>query len=224
MAARKPRSEPAAPPPDPPAVARRRAKAKGDPADKVSATPKRKPRAKRPPALAAPRTVQVAAYERAARLPVRLRRDTNRIPQAWVDDYLASLQAGEEQLSLRDEIALVDAMVGEVLEQIGKAATLPISQDPDVMQAQAALGARHRSTLALLMEQRRKLVETEQRNRHMLAAEVVQSILRRTVDVLGAHVADRAVLQAVARDLRGILAEFRLSTAQMVAGDDVGAG
>lgn len=158
--------------------------------------------------------VVVSGYSRARRLPTPLRRHSSLIPKEWLDSYTASIDSGEVQLSLRDEIALVDAMVGELLETLGG---LLGKRLDDSQAAQAALA---RQSLMGLIEQRRKLVETEQKHSHMLAAEVVQGILRRTVDVLGSHVADRAILQAVARDLRGVLAEFRLSTASMLAGED----
>lgn len=165
------------------------------------------------PAPAAPDDglIHVRSFTR-RRLPAGERgpRYVARVPPAWVETYLLSLDSGAEQLSLRDEIALLDSMTNEVLSRLTDSLAAPDGDDA------AKEAAYARTALMALVEQRRKLVDSEARNNSMMAAEVVQQLLRRVVDVLGAHVSDRAVLTAVARDLRGILADYRMSTGAMV--------
>lgn len=96
----------------------------------------------------------------------------------------------EELLSLRDEVALLDARIAETLDG------LP-SDDKWAM-------------AILLVEQRRKLVESEQKRlatmNQYVSVEQIYTFIAALGGILRQHVADRHALAAIQRDLSRLLA------------------
>ena len=100
------------------------------------------------------------------------------LPAGLTERYVTA-RTDPELLSLRDEIGLVDTRITEVLTQ---------SSDPD-----APLGDVW-ETLEPLIEQRRKLVESEHKRLHVLhsviTAEQLMLLLATITNVIRAHVHD----------------------------------
>jgi hypothetical protein len=155
------------------------------------------------------------------------------LPSSMFAAYGAALH-DPELMSLRQEIALVDARIIDVLKRVdtGEAGVLwsqaqdamarferaKAKQDVDAMHAALAevqrlitggtadYAAWHE--VGALIEQRRKLVESEQR-RLTLSAEVLSreqalALMGQVVDILRRHVPDRQVLQAIALDMQAL--------------------
>lgn len=111
------------------------------------------------------------------------------LPAALRDRY-EQARGDEDLLSLRDELALVDARIGEVLQ--GKL---------DDTRWSEALG---------LIERRRKLAESEQRRlatlNQYVSIEQIYAFIGALGSILREHITDRRALAAVQRDLSGLLA------------------
>lgn len=96
-------------------------------------------------------------------------------------------------LALRDEIGLVDAHVGELLESF--------QDDPDDPDTWERIIAG--------IEQRRKLVESERKRlvemRQMITAEQALALIAAISDVVRRHVDDPHILGAISRDIARII-------------------
>ena len=115
------------------------------------------------------------------------------LPTALVGRYVAA-RTDPELLSLRDEIGLVDTRITEVLTSISDSAT-PL----------AAVW----ETLEPLIEQRRKLVESEHKRLHVLhsviTAEQLMLLLATVTNVIKTHVTDREALSAISLGLKRLM-------------------
>lgn len=114
-------------------------------------------------------------------------------------DIPTRLAAGYQQalsdpdlLQLNDEIRLTDSLMSELLERF----------DPS--------SATHRRELAELIEQRRRLVESEGKRltamQQMITIERALALIGRITEAVLKHVDDPAARQAIARDIRAIVA------------------
>lgn len=99
-----------------------------------------------------------------------------------------------ELLNLSAEIALTDAMTREVMESLENANP----NDKDEVN-------RHFNRLITLTENRRKLVETEQKRRvamqNMITAEGAAAMIAALLDSVKRHVSDTRALAAIAADI-----------------------
>ena len=115
------------------------------------------------------------------------------LPTALVDRYVTA-RTDPELLSLRDEIGLVDTRITEVLTSTSDSAT--------------SLGTVW-ETLEPLIEQRRKLVESEHKRLHVLhsviTVEQFMVLLSTITEVIKTHVHDREALSAISLDLKRLM-------------------
>ena len=115
------------------------------------------------------------------------------MPAGLTERYVAA-RTDPERLSLCDEIGLVDTRITEVLIQ---------SSDPD-----ASLGTVW-EFLEPLIEQRRKLVESEHKRLHVLhsviTVEQLVLLLATITDVIKTHVHDRQALSAISLELKRLM-------------------
>ena len=99
-----------------------------------------------------------------------------------------------ELLNLSSEIALVDSMTRDVLESLEQ---VPASDKEQVHS--------HFYRLSNLTEQRRKLVETEQKRRvamqNMMTSEQAGVMVATLLDSVKRHVSDKRALEAIAADV-----------------------
>lgn len=143
------------------------------------------------------------------------------LPTAIGERYQQAL-TDPELLSLRDEIALIDARTQEVLH-----ATIDDPCWDDVVMAWRAFQAtgsedsrdrlaavieQPRSPIAnwesllVLLDQRRRLVESERKRlvetRQMITSEQAMVLLAAVVSILRAHIHDRNILAAISADIQ----------------------
>ena len=115
------------------------------------------------------------------------------LPAGLAERYVVA-RTDPELLSLRDEIGLVDTRISEVLTQ---------PSDPD-----ASLGTVW-EFLEPLIEQRRRLVESEHKRLHALqaviTAEQLMILLSTVTDVIKTHVQDRQALSAISLELKRLM-------------------
>ncbi len=116
------------------------------------------------------------------------------LPAQLAERYTQARQDAE-LLSLQDEIALVDTRIGDLLATPGDGG------DGEVAWAE----------LARLIEQRRRLTESEVKHRaaagQMVALEQVLALAGALAASVTAHVTDPAVRDAIHRDLEQLLAQ-----------------
>lgn len=142
--------------------------------------------------------------------------------------------ADEKLIELRDEIALVDVRQGELLARLDSGLTLRhwraaqrahadmlVAMDakdvPAMQQAINDLGAAltlgtndgvQWAEIMDLTEQRRKLVESEQKRmalaQQMITAEQGMTLIARLVEIVRKNVNDQSVLDAIAAELRAV--------------------
>lgn len=121
-------------------------------------------------------------------------RHSRDLPAQLSERYREAL-ADTDLLSLRDDIALVDARVTELLETL--------EDNPAAWDA-----------ITDLFETRRKLVDSERRRlvdlQQMMTAEQAMTMLAVIVDIVKQHVTDPAELQAIAQDIGRIAERNRL--------------
>jgi hypothetical protein len=162
-------------------------------------------------------------------------RYSKHLPSRLAARYAEAL-SDPELLALRDEIALVQTRETELLEHLDsglslqrwRAAQTAYSNLIVAMQArdsaglqtalialEDALGAPARDDYAVwdevvaLTEQRRKLVDSEQKRlavaQQMISAEQAMALIARLTDTVRKHVDDPSVLAAIAAELRAIV-------------------
>lgn len=120
------------------------------------------------------------------------------LPDNIRDRYHQAL-GDNELISLRDEIALVEVQIVATLE----AQTKPDAPPEDI------IGARAR--LYDLIEQRRRLVETERKRlvdmQQMITSEQAMLLVGALVGIIRARVNDPSTLAAIQSDINGLLAQ-----------------
>jgi hypothetical protein len=161
-------------------------------------------------------------------------RHSKYLPARLVERYGEAV-GDSELLALRDEIALVDVRLGELLERIdtgeSQALWMQLGATFEEMQqsyaSQNASGfARAVKNLAAIieqggradqvwddigkqLEQRRRLVESERRRlvdmQQMLTAEQAMVLLAAVVDVVRQNVTDRDTLAAISADIKRLV-------------------
>lgn len=113
------------------------------------------------------------------------------LPKGLAAHYSAA-RSDRELLGLREEIALVDARMMQLLEQAST------SRRRDV-------GVKAWKTLVFLIEQRRKLVETEAKRlkdlQQLISVERAMTLIAAVADLVRQHVSDRAQLAAISAGL-----------------------
>lgn len=111
------------------------------------------------------------------------------IPTRLSKGYQEAL-SDPDLLQLNDEIRLTDSLMSELLERF----------EPT--------NPKHRGDLAELIEQRRKLVESEGKRltamQQMITIERALALIGRITEAVLRHVDDPAARQAIARDIRAI--------------------
>jgi hypothetical protein len=113
------------------------------------------------------------------------------LPKGLIARYEQAAQ-DPELLALRDEIALLDARMVELMHKLGGG-----EADQEVWkEIYAALEQRRR----LVESERRRLVEMQQ----MITAEQALVLVARVADVVRKYISDRAVLAAISDELRAI--------------------
>jgi hypothetical protein len=143
----------------------------------------------------------------------------------------AEAQADGELLALRDDIALVDTRVGELVQRIDAQesdtlwhrlretwaevdAARRTGDQPGLMLALTATGqmirdgAEEQETwqeILVALDQRRKLVESERKRlvemQQVITTERAMALLGVLVGIIKTHVSDRDVLQAISQDI-----------------------
>lgn len=141
-----------------------------------------------------------------------------------------------ELLALREDVALIDARLADLLRRVDSGESGQLWKD--VRQAyQSFIKARRRgddeaaaaafdelgeliergasdhaawSEIAALLEQRRRLVESERRRlvemQQVITAEQAMVLIAAVVDVVRKHVSDRHILSAISRDIGALTA------------------
>jgi len=160
-------------------------------------------------------------------------RHSRYLPKRLNELYAAAL-ADPELLALRDDIALVDARIADVLTRAdtGESGRLwrdlqatfrrlnEAKTDPDAVRRHLRdlgelieRGTADDATWAevrALIEQRRRLVESEAKRlvqgQHMITADRLNLLLAVVVQVVRTHVHDRATLAAISADLGALVA------------------
>lgn len=120
------------------------------------------------------------------------------LPPNIQERYHAAI-ADDGLISLRDEIALVEVQIVATLE----AQTDPNAKVEDIIAA--------RSRLYDLIEQRRRLVETERKRlvdmQQMITTEQAMLLVGALLGIIRARVNDRDILAAIQSDVNGLLAQ-----------------
>lgn len=128
------------------------------------------------------------------------------LPARLAERYEAAL-TDPDLLALRDEIALTDADVGRILEHLDT----DEPTDPEDRKLWLAVNEANRDRLQQLIEQRRRLVETERKRlvdlQQMMTAEQAMLFLSAVVDIVRRHVSDRNVLAAITADVDRLIAQ-----------------
>jgi len=155
------------------------------------------------------------------------------LPARLQERYQEAVADGE-LLALREDIALLDARLAEVLGRVDSGESSRVWQELQRAYAElrAARGSPERMAAALtelgqliesgladyaawddvrsLLDQRRRLVESERRRlvemQQMLTAEQAMTLLAAVTDTVRRHVTDRHALAAIAADLSRIVA------------------
>lgn len=111
------------------------------------------------------------------------------IPTRLSKGYQAAL-SDPDLLQLNDEIRLTDSLMSELLERFDSDSTT------------------HRIELSTLIEQRRRLVESEGKRlaamQQLITVERALTLIGRITEAVLRHVDDPAARQAIARDIRAI--------------------
>lgn len=152
---------------------------------------------------------------------------------------LAEAEADERLVELRDEIALVDVLLGQVVKAAGEGvdvlaqlraivaavhevAAVRGTDDEDAAVARllaaasgSAAGVDAWGSALALVERRRRLVQTEARRLaeldQMITVERALTLVSAVAAVVVSHIADRRVIDAIQRDLGLLLERERLA-------------
>jgi hypothetical protein len=118
-------------------------------------------------------------------------RHSKYLPEQMLERY-AVAQHDPERLALADEIALVDTAIAHLIEDV------TTFSDPDRL-----------DSLRALVEQRRKLVESERRRLHeleqMIPADRAMTMIATILAIIKRHVHDVPTLAAIQEDFRNLL-------------------
>jgi hypothetical protein len=165
----------------------------------------------------------------------RTGRRSKYLPQRLLPQYEQALR-DPDLLALREDIALVDARLADVLQRVDTGESGQIWRDlrqafdefvdarrsGDLPSMRVALerieqlitrgssDAAAWRDVAELLEQRRRLVESERRrlveSQQMLTVERAMVLLAAVVDIIRRHVTDRTALAAISAELGGLVA------------------
>lgn len=132
-------------------------------------------------------------------------RYSKHLPTRLGERYEAAL-SDPDLLALRDEIALTDAEVARILDSLDEE---PPEDLEERKHWQKTIEANRDRTQSLI-EQRRKLVETERKRlvdlQQMMTAEQAMTLLAAVESVVRKHVHDRNVLAAIGADIARLVA------------------
>lgn len=155
------------------------------------------------------------------------------LPAALLNRYLQSLE-DPRALDLRNELALVDVRIGQLLEMLDGAGPslhwrqleliLDSDEEDDVKLAQLSSAIRTGSSdwqrwneVFSAIEKRQKLVESERRRavemQQMITADQLSLLLGALVDVIRKHVTDRDQLIALSTDISRLLSPGTVESA-----------
>ena len=149
------------------------------------------------------------------------------LPSRLTERYQAALD-DRELLVLRDEIALVDARISDLLQRaetgdsaefwedlqktIDACDKVPIDPMPAVREL-VQHASEHYSTwssVQIALEQRRRLVESERKRlveaQQIITVEQAMALLAAVVEVIRGHVTDRETLAAISQAVRQLMA------------------
>jgi len=114
------------------------------------------------------------------------------LPAQLANQYQTA-QADVNLLELRDEIALLDVRIGQVVSELGE------------LSEGAGDEVKKWDEIGKLMEQRRKLVESERRRETDLQMNITSEramlMIAALVDIVRQHVDDRGILAAISADV-----------------------
>lgn len=129
------------------------------------------------------------------------------LPARLAERYESALN-DPDLISLRDEIALTDADIGRLLALVDD--DIPDGLDPKETLAWRRAQRQNRAEIHQLIENRRKLVETERRRlidlQQMMTVEQAMLLLSAVESVVNAHV-DRPTMARISADLARIMAK-----------------
>jgi hypothetical protein len=119
------------------------------------------------------------------------------LPARMFADYTAA-GLDPELMSLRRDLALLDARIIDVLKRVDQGEVPPLGPADDAIWRR----------VAKLIDQRRKLVEAEQRRltlaQEMLSQEQAMVLMGQVVDILRRHIPDRDILSRIAQDMQAV--------------------
>lgn len=135
-------------------------------------------------------------------------RYSRHLPAQLAERYEAAL-TDPDLISLRDEIALTDAEIGRALAILQDIP--PEFDDPKERSAWHREQGRTRTRINDLIEQRRKLVETERKRlvdlQQMMTAEQAMLFMSAIVNIVRRHVDDRDILAAISADVDRLITQ-----------------
>lgn len=131
-------------------------------------------------------------------------RYSKHLPTRLGERYEAALK-DPDLLALRDEIALTDADIGRLLAQVEEEPP----DDPEQFNKWQTNQASIRRSIHELIENRRRLVETERKRlvdmQQMMTAEQAMMLLAAVEAVIRKHVDDRNTLASIGADIARLL-------------------
>lgn len=130
------------------------------------------------------------------------------LPTPWQETY-ALAAASPELENLRDDLAALEVLMGDTLQQLGQAMEErgdAQDLDPEERAAIFTAEARLRRQFLDQLETRRRLVETNSKVGGAIPRDQVQALVWRIMEIARRHVTDRAMLVGMAADMRALLA------------------
>ena len=135
---------------------------------------------------------------------IRTGRYSKHLPARLAERYEAAL-TDPDLLALRDEIALTDADISRILEHLDT----EMPDDPDDRLIWLEQNEANRDRMQSLIEQRRRLVETERKRlvdlQQMMTAEQAMVLLATVESIVRKHV-DRNTMAAISADIARLVA------------------
>lgn len=140
------------------------------------------------------------------------------LPTPWQETY-AQAVASPELENLRDDLAALEVLMGDTLQQLGvtmeerellaemsTAGETPPDGWAAALASVQAAEARLRRQFLDQLEARRRLVETNSKVGGAIPRDQVQALVWRIMEIARRHVTDRTMLVGMAADMRALLA------------------
>lgn len=134
------------------------------------------------------------------------------LPTPWQETYAQAVMSPELE-NLREDLAALEVLMGDTLQQLGAAMEARGSGqddapplDPEERDLRDKAEARLRRQFLEQLETRRRLVETNSKVGGAIPRDQVQALVWRIMEIARRHVTDRAMLVGMAADMRALLA------------------